>query len=68
MLKVHFLLFGKELIDCLLVHFVGDAAVYRTNSGTLGLFVEALALSALVGGNIISINADGCKTLVGVYY
>jgi hypothetical protein len=47
------LLFGLHMI------LVGYTTVHRANGGTLGLFVESLALCALVGNDIVDIVVHG---------
>jgi hypothetical protein len=61
---VHFGFFAQQVVNCFLVQFIRNAAINRANSGALGLFMEALALGALVGNNIVSINAD--RRILGV--
>jgi hypothetical protein len=62
------LFFCQQIVDCLPIHFIGDAAVYGTYGRTLGLFVKALAFRAFVGSDIIGVYADGGVALRSVYY
>jgi hypothetical protein len=65
---MQFLFFREELVDRFPIHLIGDAAVYGTYGRTLRLFMKALAFRAFIGGNIISIYADGGITLGSVHY
>ena len=47
------------------VVFVGNTAIDRTNLGTLGLCVKALALGAFVRDDVVVIKTDGLLGLFG---
>ena len=53
---MQFFLFAQQLVHGFAVHFVGNTAVYRANGSALRLIVEALALSTLIGSDIVYIN------------
>ncbi len=54
---MQFLFFRHQFFYCFCVHFVGYAAIYRANRGTLRFFVKTLAFCAFIGCNIVSIYA-----------
>jgi hypothetical protein len=64
---VHFGFFSQQVVYRFAVHLIRNAAIYRANGCALGFFVEALALSAFVWGDIVRIHADRRKTLFGAY-
>lgn len=59
-LQVHEFFFRHELLAALAMIHIVDAAVYRTNSGTLRFIVEANAFCALIGDDIIYIECFWC--------
>ena len=61
-------LFRQQLVNRLAIHFVGNAAVYRTYGRALRLLMKTLAFRTLIGSDIIRIYADGGIALGGVNY
>jgi len=59
-------LFGEELFHGLPIHFVGNAAVDGADGSALGFFVEALALGAFIGNDVVSIDTDWGVALTGI--
>ena len=58
--------FCQQFFHCLTIHFVGDTAVDGANGGTLGFFMESLALGTFVGNDVVDVDADGRIALTGI--
>jgi hypothetical protein len=61
------LFFSQKLFHRLYIHFIRHTAIHGTNSRTLRLLMETLALRTFIRDDIIGIDTDGSITLAGIY-
>lgn len=60
--------FLHELLNCLLVKFIGNAAIDRANSGALWFLMKALALRTFIGRNVVGVGRNGRIALLCTHH
>lgn len=61
------LFLSQQPFHRLYIHFIRYTAIHGTNSRTLWLFMETLALRTLIRHNVIGIDTDRSIPLTGIH-